>query len=131
MFQGVGEQVAQECNVSYVEEFFLFSVTVRVEVSLGTKLALLRESVRVHTDLILLHSCTFASFVTVLLCALHHSSNAFVLVQDSPQNRLPFDTPSLLFSLPFLSPFRFFFFSLSPLFSLRGVYDDVVNDRVG
>ena len=40
MFQGIGEQMAKECNVSYDRVFA--SVTVSVEVSLGTKLAKLR-----------------------------------------------------------------------------------------
>ena len=42
-------------------------------------------------DLTLLHSCTFVSFVTELLCAFDHSSNAFALAQGPSQNRVPFD----------------------------------------
>ena len=52
-----------------------------------------------HMDLTLLHSCTIVSFVTELLCALNHSSNAFALAQVAPQNRLPFDSLSLCVSL--------------------------------
>ena len=63
-----------------------------VEVSLGTVLVQLRESVGMHIDLTLLHSCTFVSFVTELLCALDHSFNAFALAQVASQNRFPFDT---------------------------------------
>ena len=84
MLQG-RDQMTKECNVSYADDFFV-SVTVSVEVSLGTKLAQLRESVRMHTDLTLLHSCTFVCLVTELLCALDHS-----LAQVAPQNRLPLD----------------------------------------
>ena len=38
-----------------------------------------------HMDLTLLHSCTFVSHVTELLCALDHSSNAFALAQVASQ----------------------------------------------
>ena len=76
MYQGIGEQTAKECNVSYAEDS-LFSATMSVEVSLGTKLAQLRRNVGMHVDLTLLHSCTIMSFVTELVCALDHSSNAF------------------------------------------------------
>ena len=38
MFQGIGEQMAKECDVSCAKDFW-FSVTVSVEVSLGSKLA--------------------------------------------------------------------------------------------
>mmetsp|Transcript_19164 Transcript_19164/g.51226 ORF Transcript_19164/g.51226 Transcript_19164/m.51226 type:complete len:102 (-) Transcript_19164:54-359(-) len=79
MFQGIGEQMAKECNVGYANDF-LFSVTVSVEVSLGTKLAQLRGSVGTHIDLTLLHSCTFVSLVTEWLCALDHSSSAHLKV---------------------------------------------------
>ena len=72
----------------------LFSVSLSVEVGLGTELAQLRVSVGTHIDLRLLRSCTFASLVTVLLCALDHSSNALPLAQDAGQNRLPFDSSS-------------------------------------
>ena len=91
-FQGTGEQMAKECNVSFAKGFFFFSRTVSVEVSLGTVLVQLRESVGMHIDLTLLHSCTFVSFVTELLCALDHSFNAFALAQVASQNRFPFDT---------------------------------------
>ena len=63
MFQGIGEHMANECSVSYDRVFA--SVTVIVVVSLGAKL----------------HSCTFFSLVTELLCALDHSSNALALAQ--------------------------------------------------
>ena len=78
MFEGIGEQMAKECNVSYAEDFW-FSVTVSVEVSLGTKVAQLRRSVKMHIDFSLSHSCTSVSLV-------------FALAQVAPQNRLPFDT---------------------------------------
>ena len=39
MRQGIGEQRPNECDVSHAEDFFLFPVTVSVEVSLGAKLA--------------------------------------------------------------------------------------------
>ena len=39
MLQEIGEQRPNECYVSLVEDFFLFPVTVSVEVSLGAKLA--------------------------------------------------------------------------------------------
>ena len=80
MFPGIGEQMLKECNVSHAQDF-LFSVTVSVEVSLGTKLAQLRGSVGTYMDLTRSHSCTFVSLVTELLCALDHSSNAFALAQ--------------------------------------------------
>ena len=48
-----------------------------------------------HVDLTLLHSCTFVSLDTELLCAIDHSSNAFALAQVASQNRLPFDTVCL------------------------------------
>ena len=67
MFQVIGEQVAKECNVSYAKEFFLFTVTGSVEVSLGTQLAQLVWSDRMHTDLTLLHSRTIASLVSRLV----------------------------------------------------------------
>ena len=51
----------------------------------------LHLSVGLYVDLTLLHSCTFLSLVTELLCALDHSSNAFALAQGAPQNRVPFD----------------------------------------
>ena len=55
-----------------------------VEVSLGAKLlqAEGRRGVGLHVDLTLLHSCTFLSFVTELVCALDHSSKAFAFAQD-------------------------------------------------
>ena len=87
-----------------------FSRTVSVEVSLGTVLAQLRESVGMHIDLTLLHSCTFVSFVTELLCGLHHSFNAFALAQVASQNRFPFDTLLLSRSFFLLSLFSVFFF---------------------
>ena len=59
--------------------------------SLLTKLAQLRGSVGIHIDLALLHSRTFVSHVTELLCALGHSSYAVALAQVASQNRLPFD----------------------------------------
>ena len=40
-----------------------------------------RESVGLHADWTLLHSCT-SLFVTALVCALDHSSNASALAQD-------------------------------------------------
>ena len=43
-----------------------------------------------HVDLTLLHSCTFVSLVTELLCALDHSSNAFALAQGASQNCISF-----------------------------------------
>ena len=52
--------------------------------------AQLKASVGTHIDLTLLHSCTFVSLVTELLCALDHSSNVFALAQVASQNRLPF-----------------------------------------
>ena len=48
-------------------------------------------SVGMNVDMTLLHSCTFVSLVTELLCALDHSSNAFALAQVAPRSRLPFD----------------------------------------
>ena len=88
--KGYGEEMAKECSVSCANEFLL-SVTVSVYVSLGSKLAQLRRSVGMHMDLTLLHSCTCVSFVTELLCAHDHSSNAFALAQMALQNRLSFD----------------------------------------
>ena len=37
MFQRIGEKMARKCNVSYAKD--IFSVTVSVEISLGTKLS--------------------------------------------------------------------------------------------
>ena len=98
MFHGIDEQMAKNCNVSYANDL-LVSVTVSVKVSLGTKLAQLRGSVRMHTDRSLLQSCTCVSLVTDLLCALDHTSNAFALAQIAPQNGLPFDTLSIFLVL--------------------------------
>ena len=86
MFQGIGEQIATECKCELCH-FFMFSATVSVVVSLGTKLAQLRESVGMHIDLTLLHSCTCVSLATELFCALDHSSNAFVLAQVALQKQ--------------------------------------------
>ena len=47
MSQGIGEQMAKECNVSCAEDFVL-SVTVSVDGSLGTELAQLGGSVKAH-----------------------------------------------------------------------------------
>ena len=77
---------------------FLSSVTVSVEVSLGTKLVQLRRNVGMHVDLTQSHSCTLFSFVTEL-CALDHSSNAFALAQGCHKNRV------LSFSLSFFLSF--------------------------
>ena len=44
--------------------------------------------VRLLMDLTLLHSCTFLSLVTELLCALDHSSNAFALAQGCHKTEL-------------------------------------------
>ena len=66
----------------------VFAVTVCVKVSLDTKITKLRK----HIDMAQLHSCTFVSLVTELLCVVDHSSNAFALVQVASQNSLPFDT---------------------------------------
>ena len=57
-------------------------------------MAQLRESDGTHIDLTQLHSCTFVSLVTELLCALDHFSNALPLAQDARQKRLPFDSSS-------------------------------------
>ena len=64
-------------------------MTVSIEVSLGAKLGQAEGSVELHVDLSLLHSCTFFSFVTELVCALNHSSNAFALAQDCHKTELP------------------------------------------
>ena len=58
----------------------------------------LRGSVESYTHLTPLHSCTSASLFSLLSCALDHPSNAFLLAQVVPQNRVAFDTlsPSLL-----------------------------------
>ena len=37
MLQEIGEQMPNECDVSHAEDFFLFPVTVSVEVSFGRK----------------------------------------------------------------------------------------------
>ena len=67
-FEGIGEHVAKERNASCAKVFF-FSVTVSVDVSLGTKLAQLREIVGLHMYWSLLHSCTSVSLVTeVVAC---------------------------------------------------------------
>ena len=55
MFQGTGEQMPEECNVSY--DRVLFSVTASVEVSLGTKLAQVEGDI----DLTMLRFCAFVS----------------------------------------------------------------------
>ena len=89
MLQGIGEQMAKECNVSYAMVFFVFSNSERRS-QLGHKVGPTEVSVRIHVVLTLLHSCIF-SFVTELLCAFGNSSNAFALAQVAPQNRLPFD----------------------------------------
>merc|ERR1712136_77715 len=68
MFPGIGEQMLKECNVSHAQDF-LFSVTVSVEVSLGTKLAQLRGSVGTYMDLTRSHSCTF--FPLSQSCCVH------------------------------------------------------------
>ena len=64
---------------------------------------MLRESVGLHMDLALLHSCTFVSIVTELSCALGHYSNAFALAQGASQNRVSFDITR---GLTLLSPKR-------------------------
>ena len=61
--------------------FFFFSLSLFLSFALSLFLSLSRL-VGLHVDLILSHSCTIASFVTELVCALDHSSNAFVLAQD-------------------------------------------------
>ena len=72
MFQGIGEQMAKVCNVSYAKDLFL-SVTVSVEVSVGTKLAQLRVSVGMHVDLTLLHSPLSQSCCVILIILPAHS----------------------------------------------------------
>ena len=60
VFQGFGEHMAKECNVSCDRVF----ASVTVVVSLGAKLAHAEGTVRLHIDLPLFLFCTFVSFVT-------------------------------------------------------------------
>ena len=69
-----------------------------VAVSLGAKPAQTEESVELHTDLTPLHSCTFASLVSRLVCALDHPPNAFALAEVVPQNRVAFDNLTFMFA---------------------------------
>ena len=77
LFQGIGEQMAKECDVSYAKDFLL-SLTVMAQ-----SWPKLRESVGMHVDL-----TAFVSFVTEMLCALDHSSNAFALAQGCHKTEL-------------------------------------------
>ena len=64
------------CLVSFFVLFFQSILLFSLSLSLSLCLV-----VGTHVDLTLLHSCTFISLVTELLCALDHSSNAFALAQ--------------------------------------------------
>ena len=94
-----------------LRQVFFVSVTVSVVVSLGASRPKLRESVELHIDLTLLHSCTFVSCVTELLCALDHSSNACALAQARDKTEFHL-TLSVLFSFCL-----FLFLSLSLILS--------------
>ena len=76
-----------------------------------------------HADWTLLHSCTFFSFVTELVCALDHSSNAFALAQDCHKIELHLSlvlSLSLLFFLSLCYCFSYFYsFSFCQLISRR------------
>ena len=72
--------MAKECNVSY--EWGLFPLQCLSQSAWAQSWPKPRVSVRLHVGLTLLHPCTLVSFVTELLCALDHSSNAFALAQD-------------------------------------------------
>ena len=68
MFQGIGEQMAKESNVSCAKDL-LFSVTVSVEVSLGINLAQVQEecwNARRFDTVFLLHMCFLCH--RVVLC---------------------------------------------------------------
>ena len=94
----IGDHMAKECNVSYdsVVAWNFIVVTVIVVVSLGGPS--FRESVGLHIDLTLLNSRTCVSFVTELMCALDHSSNAFALAPSLP-NRVAFVNLAVCFLL--------------------------------
>ena len=84
MFHWIGEQMPNECNVSHAEDFVV-SGNSECRSQLGRKLAQAEGRERrcsVARRLDTVHSCTFLTFVTELVCALDHSSNAFALDQD-------------------------------------------------